>query len=102
MYHVREALSHFAQELLVKAAKAEKRIMFMQDMSVFYIGLDGEEGDRTSSDRTAALWKDAIEKLKELKLIEQSDTKGQIYQLTNKGYEIAKKIEIELMLDYAY
>ena len=99
VYHVREALSHFAQELLAKAAKAEKRIMFMQDMSGFYIGLDGEEGDRTSSDRTAALWKDAIEKLKELKLIEQSDTKGQIYQLTNKGYEIAKKIEIELMLD---
>lgn len=99
VYHAREALSHFAQELLVKAAKAEKRIMFMQDMSGFYIGLDGEEGDRTSSDRTAVLWKDAIEKLKELKLIEQSDTKGQIHQLTNKGYEIAKKIEIELMLD---
>ena len=99
VYHIREALSHFAQELLIKAAKAERRIIFMQDMSGFYIGLDGEEGDRTSSDRMAALWKDAIEKLKELKLIEQSDTNGQIYQLTNKGYEIAKKIEIELMLD---
>lgn len=99
VYHTKEALSVFAQKLLIKAAKAERRIMFMQDMSGLYIGLDGEEGERTSSDRTAALWKDAIEKLKELKLIEQSDTKGQIYQLTNKGYEIAKKIEIELMLD---
>lgn len=99
VYHITPVLSRFAQELLVKAAKAEKRIMFMQDMSGYYIGLDGEGGDRTSRDRTVALWKDAITKLKELMLIEQSDTKGQIYQLTNKGYEIAKEIEVELMLD---
>lgn len=94
---VRANLSHFAQGLLVKAAKAEKRIIFIQDLSGFYIQLEGEEADHTSSDRTAALWKDAIAKLRELKLIDQSDTKGQIYQLTNKGYEIAEKIEIELI-----
>ena len=99
IYRVRENLSHFGQDLLVRAAKSEKRIMCMQDMSGYYIGLDGEEGERSSSDRKVALWKDAITKLEELKLIEQTDTKGQIFQVTNKGYEMASKIEVQLLLD---
>ncbi len=99
LLHIRESLSDFAQHLLVKAGKAEKRIIFMQDMSGYCIGLESEDGERTSNDRTAALWQDSISKLKDMELIEQADTKGQVFRVTNYGYKIADKLEIELLLE---
>ena len=43
--------------------------------------------------------KEAINQLVGLQLIAQVDTKGQIYQLTSKGYRIADKLEIEFLLE---
>ena len=93
---IREDLSNFAQQLLVKAGKAQKRIIFTQDMSGYSLGLDGENGERAFDDRTASLWQEAITKLQEFKLIEQTDSKGQIFRLTHRGYEMADKFEIQL------
>ncbi len=91
----REKLSDYAQKLLVRAAKAQKRIMFMQDLCGYFLGLDGEEGERPSNDRTAALWIDAIKELQALKLIEATDMKRTIFQLTYRGYEIADKLDAQ-------
>ena len=99
MHRVREALSRYAQELLVKAAKAEKQILFTQSMSGYQLGLDGEEGEFSANDRVIAIWKEAISQLQGIKYIEQVDAKGEVYRLTAKGYEWADKLEVQLILD---
>ena len=98
---IRESLSKMAKDLLLKAKKAQKKIVFGSDLSGYYIGLDGEKQEFAShtEDRKVAEWKEAINKLIELQLIAQVDTKGQIYQLTSKGYNTADKIEIDLILE---
>ena len=94
LLQIRGTLPNIAQELLVRASKAQKRIIFMQDLSGYYIGLDGEDGERLDNDRTAALWQDAVSKLQALKLIDQTDTLGHIFRLTHKGYEIADQLDV--------
>ena len=98
---IREKLSKVAEGLLVKAKQVQKKIMFGCDLSGYYLGLDGEDQEFAShsEDRRVAEWKEAIEQLVNLQLITQIDKKGQIFQLTSKGYRIADKIEIELMLE---
>lgn len=97
----RESLSKLAEDLLLRAKKAQKKIVFGSDLSGYYIGLVGEKQEFAShtEDRKVAEWKEAINKLIELQLIAQVDTKGQIYQLTSKGYKTADKIEIDLILE---
>lgn len=99
LYKVREALSRYAQELLVKAGKAEKQILFTQSMSGYHLGLNSEEGEMSANDRVIAIWKEAVSQLLEQKYIEQADTKGEVYRLTARGYEWAEKLEVPLMLD---
>ena len=94
LLQIRDVLPDIAQKLLVRASKAQKQIIFMQDLSGYFLGLDGEDGECLGNDRTVALWQDAISKLLALKLIGQADTQGQMFRLTRKGYEIADKLEL--------
>lgn len=101
LIRIRESISKTAEGLLVKAKRAQKKIVFGADLSGYYLGLDGEEQESAShsEDRKVAEWKEAINQLVGLQLIAQVDTKGQIFQLTSKGYRIADKLEIELLLE---
>ena len=101
LIRIRESMSKIAEGLLVKAKRAQKKIIFGADLSGYYLGLDGEEQEYAShsEDRKIAEWKEAINQLVGLQLIAQVDTKGQIYQLTSKGYRIADKLEIEFLLE---
>lgn len=97
---IRDSMSKDAQRLLVRAKNAQEMIAFGADLSGYYLGLIGEqEFVSHSEDRKIAEWKDIIRQLVDLRLISQVDTKGQIFQLTSKGYRIADKIEIDLMLE---
>lgn len=99
VYRVRQKLSKKAELLLIRAAKAQKRILFIQNMSGCSLGLDGEDGEQSSNDRIIAQWEEMISQLKSLGFIEQADIAGRLYKLTNKGYQIADKLEIEQLLD---
>ena len=97
--HIRQTISKETENLLISAGNAQKRILFIQNLSGCSLGLEGEEGERALNDRMVAQWEESIKQLKLWGLIEQADIGGQIYKLTAKGYRMAEKINIERLLE---
>ena len=86
-------LTSNAEELLLAAASDKHgHIMHMSYIGGEGIHTGGRNFIEDRSPRTAALWKQCLQELEDNSLIEDMNHKGQIYSVTNKGYELAERI----------
>jgi hypothetical protein len=83
-------LSEASRELLMEASKDEGgTIISFATMSGYLIQTNGREFVTTGENREIARWKGAIDQLRTNGLIEDRGHKGQVFAVTNRGYEIA-------------
>lgn len=81
-----------AKELLLEAAKDQSgTILHFRSFGGISIQTNGRTFDM-SSPRAEALWEAALNELMALDLIQDPGYKGEIYQLTHKGYQVVDKL----------
>jgi hypothetical protein len=86
-------LSQNAKVLLMEAAKSVSgqitKVGFKGGIS---IETNGKEFNEDSNPRTSATWEAVIDELLDNDLISDNGYKGEIFSLTQKGYELADKL----------
>jgi hypothetical protein len=86
-------LSDDAKALLIGAKKSEGRIMYIRYMGGASIQTADRNFIEPYSNREEARWKAALDELRGNRLIEDVGYKGEIFQMTKLGYEVADEIE---------
>ncbi len=87
-------LSNEARSLLVEAAQdPQGKITFTHDMREgTQIKTNNKDFIKTGDSRDKAKWTAALEELLESKLIEDAGGKGEVFRLTNAGYNLANQL----------
>ena len=82
--------------ILLKEASQDKDgiIMFLRDSGGTDLQTNGKNLIADKSPRTTAAWKAALDELIENELAVERGYKGEIFELTDKGYQIADTIEL--------
>jgi hypothetical protein len=88
-------LSQDAKDLLVAAKASGGRIMYLRHLSGAIIQAGGKEFMNSNNDRDEAHWKAAIDELRRNRLVEDAGSKGEIFRMTKRGYDVADEIEVE-------
>jgi hypothetical protein len=90
-----QTLSKDAEVLLKEASLSSNgRIMKFQFIGGFGIQTNGKKFNEDNSPRERAKWDDAINELLQGGLVESRGYKGEIYEITSKGFEVADSITI--------
>jgi hypothetical protein len=87
------ALSEDAKSLLVAAKASAGRIMYLRHIGGVIIQAADRDFVNPKTDREEARWKAAIDELRGNRLIEDAGSKGEMFRLTKRGYEVADEIE---------
>jgi hypothetical protein len=81
-----------AGQALLRGALADGVVMRVRSMG----GTEVQAGDKCFNKpgdaRDTARWEAAVEELRDARLIEQTDTKGEVYRVTHRGFERADRI----------
>ena len=90
---VEERLSNEAQRLLVEAAKDRNRIItHMRYIGGQAIQTNGINFVDSKDQRSIARWEAALEQLQGEKLIKPRGVKGEVFEVTSRGFDIADKL----------
>ena len=85
-------LSDTAKQLLLEAARdTSGTVMCIRVMGGLIVQTNGKQLAQMSDARSEARWKGAIEELLNLGLMEARGHKGEVFGLTNEGYELADR-----------
>ncbi|MCK4604829.1 MAG: DUF4062 domain-containing protein [Deltaproteobacteria bacterium] len=88
------SLSADAKDLLVTAKNSDGYILYLRYMVGASLQVANKNFINPENDhREEARWKAALDELLEWRLVETVGTKGETYQLTKRGYEMADDIE---------
>lgn len=85
------SLSPTAKELL-KAASVDGSLLRMRVIGGTIVQADGRQLNKEGDARDTARWEAAIGELSGADLIEQTDSKGEVFQLTHRGYGAADRL----------
>lgn len=86
-------LSREAQTLLKEASHdANGMIMVLDTFGGLHVQTNGKDFVGDNNPRNRAIWKGAVDELKDQGLISDVGHKGEVFQLTRRGYEIAEII----------
>lgn len=92
---VDERLSDEAKRLLVEAAKDNNgTVMHMRYLSGQAIQTNGINFADSKDRRSIARWEAALEQLQSEELIVERGYKGEVFEMTAKGYEVADKLSL--------
>ena len=87
-------LSEEAKELLLEAAQDESGvIMRLGTMDGTHVQTNKREFSDLGNPRSEAKWRAAVDELHGEDLIEDRAGKGEVFFMTNKGYEVVEKLE---------
>lgn len=86
-------LSEDAKSLLVAAKAFAGQIMYMRNLGGAVIQAGAKDFINPKNDREEARWKAAIDELRGDRLIEDAGSKGEVFRMTKRGYEVADEIE---------
>lgn len=87
------ALSREATILLLNACKDRQGMIFASEMVHYFVVQTNDRDFAEPKDaRTVARWRAAVRELESLSAIEQTDTKGEIFHVTDSGYQLADKL----------
>ena len=88
------AMSVEARDLLVQAAKDKNgTIMRLQTMGGLGIQTNGRQFADRGDARSEATWDGALDQLRELNLVQDVGHKGQVFRVTNDGYQVADRLD---------
>ncbi|MBW8041042.1 MAG: hypothetical protein FVQ85_13705 [Planctomycetes bacterium] len=87
------ALSKEAKELLLKAVQSNGTIMRAHSMREKCIQVGDENIIQSQDPRTVAKWEGALDELEENEFIKDKGYKGEVFEVTSKGYNYADKIK---------
>jgi hypothetical protein len=91
---VEERLSLEARQLLLEAAQDQHgRIISVQTTGGTTIQTGGRNMIDEQTPRTLAIWRSALEELVNLGLVKAIGYKGEVYEVTRKGFEVADLIK---------
>jgi hypothetical protein len=86
-------LSNEGRELLAAAALDKAgQILRIQSTGGLTIQTNGKRFGEPRNPRSEALWEGAIEELRSCGLLQMQGTEGEVFTLTNKGYEVADSL----------
>lgn len=86
--------SESARELLIEASKdRDGHILRVRTASGRHVQTNGRDFVLGGDPRSAAKWDGAVDKLIGLGLIKQSDSKGEVFGITDQGYEVVSRLE---------
>jgi len=85
-------LDEDAKALLIAAATGGGRIMYLRHLAGAVIQAGSKKFLDAKDAREEARWKAAIEELRSVSLVEAAGTKGEIFRVTKRGYNIADEI----------
>jgi hypothetical protein len=89
-----DSLSDEARALLLEAsADRGGVIMMLRDSGGFHLQTNGKQMMNPGDPRAAAIWKAAVEELRDGGLIKDRGHKGEIFELTAKGYKRAESMQ---------
>jgi hypothetical protein len=80
-------LSAEARDLLRSAAATTGHIMFLKHLGGEHLQAGGRSFIEDRNPRSAAVWKGAIDELRNERLIEDQGYKGEMFRVTREGYE---------------
>lgn len=88
-----DTLSESAKALLLAAANKDGRFMFIHYMGGAQLGVSGGLNFLANdTPREDARWRAVIEELLQHELVQKVGTKGEMFELTYRGYEVAEEI----------
>ncbi|TYR33838.1 DUF4062 domain-containing protein [Mesorhizobium microcysteis] len=89
----RPQISNQARELLLEAVKDQNgMIMRLQHLSGSVVQTNGRNLIESNDGREIARWRSAIDQLERLHLIEDRNGKGEVFYVTNSGFETADRL----------
>lgn len=90
-------LSEEAKRLLVEASQDQTgNILKLRHSEGFAVQTNGKDFVADNSPRTIALWESAVDELEAKRLIEDRGYKGEVYSITNSGYQVADALRDSL------
>lgn len=95
----KESMSKVAISLLINAAKKRSQIICVQDLSGWFVGVDGDSESRVTDAVQIANLREAIDQLEGLCYIKAENSERNILSVTAEGYRIAHDLEVEQMLN---
>jgi predicted nucleotide-binding protein len=87
------SLSEKAQILLMNATKGDGTIMMIRDSGGLHIQANGQQFIEGHNPHLEAEWKAALEELLGHKFIESAGSRGEVFDVTAKGYKAAESLE---------
>ena len=90
---VAASLSGDAKSLLIAAKASAGRIMYSRYLGGASVQAGNRDFIEIKNDREEARWKAAIDELRLNRLIEDAGSKGEVFRMTKRGYDIADEIE---------
>jgi hypothetical protein len=88
------ALSPAASDLLIEASRdGQGVVMSLQTMEGASVQTNGKNFAERGNPRSEAQWRRAVEALSEHGLLEDRAGKGEIYFVTDQGYEMADRLK---------
>jgi len=87
-------LTKEARELLVEAAKDKSGVLMrLRTFGGTFVQTNGRQFSEAGNSRSEALWEGALDQLRENGLVQDAGHKGEVFRLTNRGYEIADLLQ---------
>ena len=87
------SLNTESRELLVQAAQDKNgTVMRIQTLGGLGIQTNGRQFAERGDPRSEATWDGALRRLREFDLLQDVGNKGQVFRLTDQGYEVANRI----------
>ncbi len=86
-------LSAEARKLLVTAAFSDGQVIYCRSSSGCNTQAGGQILNEPHNPRSEATWKQAIKDLVDYDLLEQLGSKGEVFEVTAKGYEVADVLQ---------
>jgi hypothetical protein len=90
---VAASLSEDAKSLLIAAKASAGRITYVRYMGGASVQAGNRDFINPKNDREEARWKAAIDELRVNRLIEDAGSKGEVFRMTKRGYEVADEVE---------
>jgi hypothetical protein len=91
-----QQLTEEAKQLLIAACISgsdRATILYVRTLGGVYIQAGGKNMPNSSDARSVAIWKGALDELRGLSLIESLGHKGEVFQVTRKGWEVFDQIK---------
>lgn len=78
-----------AKQLLIAAASSDGQVAMVNVLAGLIVQAAGRNFVESNDARSEAIWRGAVTELVDLSLLEPIGTKGQVFAVTRKGYEVA-------------